>query len=296
MPTSVDARRRPLACEMPTLPSGVLLRRYRRDHNAAYRDQLVRRFLPLARRLARRYVSPTVAYDDLMQVASLALLKAIERFDPDRGTSFSSFATPTILGEIKRHYRDCAWPLHVPRSAKENALAVERARDDLSSRAGHPPKVDEIASHLKLDSPTVLNAMQAADAYFTESLDEPRSNDDGSASTLENELGVDDERFELIEDALTIEEALPSLPRREALILRLRFGKEFSQREIGSRLGISQMQVSRLMRRALARLRAVAGADDAATDDAATADAGSDGADQTAHDRRACIRRAPGIE
>lgn len=238
------------------------MQRYHRDRGDADRAELVRRFLPLARSLARRYASPSAPYEDLAQVASLALVKAIDRFDPERGTSFRAFATPTILGEMKRYFRDSVWTVHVTRAAKERALAVDRATEELSTRLGHSPTVHELSQYLELEEEDVLDALQVADAYAATSLDEPRSNDGSEEGSLESQLGVEEERYELIEDAIAVREAIGSLPERDALVLRLRFGQELSQREIGARLGVSQMQVSRLLRRALERLRTLAGGDD----------------------------------
>jgi RNA polymerase sigma-B factor len=262
MPTSVTVKHPAGELRDAGLSSSeALLRRYHRDGGASDRDELVRRFIPLARSLARRYASPSAPYEDLAQVASLALVKAVDRFDPERGTSFRAYATPTILGEMKRYFRDSVWTVHVTRAAKERALAVDRATEELSTRLGHSPTVREITEYLELEEEDVLDALQVADAYAAASLDEPRSNDGGDEGSLESQLGVEEERYELIEDALAVREAIGSLPPRDALVLRLRFGQELSQREIGARLGVSQMQVSRLLRRALERLRTLAGGD-----------------------------------
>jgi RNA polymerase sigma-B factor len=219
---------------------------------------LVRRFLPLARTCARRYASPSAPYEDLAQVASLGLVNAIDRFDPNRGTSFQAFATPTIVGEIKRYFRDAVWTVHVARAAKERALKVDRATDLLRARLGRSPTVRDIGRHLDLEDADVLDALQVAQAYTAISLDQPRPIDGGEEEIVEGQLGAEDERYELVEDASAVREAMSALPRCDVLLLRLRFGNELSQREIGARLGISQMQVSRLLRRALARLRALA--------------------------------------
>jgi RNA polymerase sigma-B factor len=257
MTTSAAVTRRREADRAIEPSSQALFRRYHADRDLADRELLVRRFLPLARSLARRYASPSAPYEDLAQVASLALLKAIDRFDPGRGASFAAFATPTILGEMKRYFRDSVWTVHVARAAKERALAVDRATQVLSTRLGHSPTVREISEYLELEEEDVLDALQVADAYAASSLDEPRS-EGGEESALESQLGVEEERFELIEDAIAVRQALGHMPRRDAMVLRLRFGEELSQREIGHRLGVSQMQVSRLLRRALDRMHTLA--------------------------------------
>jgi RNA polymerase sigma-B factor len=239
-----------------------LLHRYRSGGDPAAREELVVRFLPLARDLARRYFRSSVPSEDLVQVASLALVKAVDRFDPERGTTFRAFAIPTILGELKRYFRDSAWDVHVPRSDQERALAVGEATEQLTNRAGHSPTVQEIAGYLELSQEDVLDALQVAQAYASTSLDAPPlSAEAGDDRNFEGELGADDERFELIDAKLAVVEATRSLSECERRILHLRFIDELTQSEIGAQLGVSQMQVSRLLRRSLAQLRTLAGAD-----------------------------------
>jgi RNA polymerase sigma-B factor len=221
------------------------------------RAALVRRFMPLARSLARRYERSSEPFDDLLQVASVGLLKAIDRFEPDRGNAFVSFAVPTILGELRRYFRDCCWDVHVPRSAQERTLKLEEAQRRLTSDRGRAPSVAELAQYLELDAEQVLDAMCAGQAYAAMSLDAPRggSADDEDTTTYAALLGGVDERYELIEDGVTVARALEHLSERERVVLALRFAEDLTQSEIAERIGVSQMQVSRMLRRALEQLR-----------------------------------------
>ena len=234
--------------------SPELFRRWQRFGDRAARDQLIERFLPLAHKLARRYAGREPV-DDLVQVASVGLLKAIDRFDPDRGTAFSSFAVPTILGELKRYFRDCGWFVHVPRGTQELALTVARARQELVSRTGRDPSIAELAGRLELRVEEVLDALEAAAGHHAGSLDAPAGHAPGEPATLAETLGEDDERFEVVEAGLTIAAAARQLPEQERKVLALRFGSELSQKQIAARIGVSQMQVSRVLRRTLERMR-----------------------------------------
>ncbi len=232
-----------------------LFRRWRRFSDRAARDELIARYLPLARKLARRYMTSSEPYDDLVQVASLGLVKAVERFDPDRGFAFTSFAVPTIVGELKRYFRDSGWALHVDRAAQERARKVLDAQGKVSAHTGRPPTVSELAQYLEMSEEEVLDGLQTAEAYDTVSLDAPVSGDaDGVASRLES-FGGSDQRLSLVDDQATIFAAAKHLPQREREILFLRFGADLTQTEIAERVGVSQMQVSRLLRRSLQRLR-----------------------------------------
>jgi RNA polymerase sigma-B factor len=237
--------------------SQELFDRWRRDRDREARDELIARFLPLARKLARRYVQSSEPYDDLVQVASLGLVKAVERFDPDRGFAFTSFAVPTIVGELKRYFRDTGWAIHVDRGAQERARKINEARQAISARTGRPPRVDELAQYLELSEEEVLDGLQVAEAYGTVSLDAPLTGDE-DASRLDA-IGDEDERLGLIDDQTTIFAAAKHLPQREREILYLRFGEDLTQSEIAERVGVSQMQVSRLLRRSLQRLRQLTG-------------------------------------
>jgi RNA polymerase sigma-B factor len=235
-----------------------LLVRYHRDGDPAAREQLVERFLPLARQLARRYQRGGEQLDDLIQVASLGLLKAIDRFDPARETAFSSFAVPTVLGELKRHFRDKCWSVRVPRDLQEMAVRVERIADEMSREIGRAPTPAEIAERIGATLEQVLEAREAAGAYRAVSLDRPRSDDDEDGESYADAFGVEDPGFGLAEASATVERLMRSLSEREREVLRLRFEEDLTQSEIGQRVGVSQMHVSRLIRQSLVRLREAA--------------------------------------
>jgi RNA polymerase sigma-B factor len=234
-----------------------LFLRYSRHGDNCAREELIERFMPLARQLARRYQRVNEPLDDLVQVASLGLVKAVDRFDVRRGVAFSSYAVPTILGELKRHFRDAGWAVHVPRGIQERAMQVDRAVKELSGRLGRSPSVSEVAEHVDASVEEVLSAMEAGQAYEAVSLDAQRSSDDES-DTFADSIGMEDERFELVEYEAAIAPTLRALPKRDQLVLHLRFVDDLTQSQIAERIGVSQMQVSRLIRRALTRLRTVA--------------------------------------
>jgi RNA polymerase sigma-B factor len=247
------------ACEQDLLP---LFERWQYKGDRVARDTLVEHFLPLAKSLARRYLRSSESADDLVQVASLGLVKAIDRFDVSRGCRFAAFAVPTILGELRRYFRDTSWAVHVSRGAQEKALEVEEASELLTSRHGHAPTVNEIAQYLELSNETVLNALQVGQAYNAVSLDAPaRVNDEETASYTET-LGREDPHYELVEDDVVVGQVLKSLSSRERHILYLRFVKDLTQSEIAAEVGLSQMQISRLLRRSLEHARKLATDDD----------------------------------
>jgi RNA polymerase sigma-B factor len=219
------------------------------------REALVRRFTPLARGLARRYDRSSEPFEDLLQVAMLGLLKAINRFDSERGNAFASFAVPTILGEMRRYFRDSGWGVHVPRSLQERTLKVGDAQEQLTRTHGRAPTVPELATFLELSIEEVNEALQTARVYDVMSLDAPRSSEDGESQTYGESIGRTDGRYELIELDATVASALGEIPERERRILHMRFVEELTQTQIAQRIGISQMQVSRLLRRSLDRLR-----------------------------------------
>jgi RNA polymerase sigma-B factor len=221
----------------------------------AARAALVERFLPLARQLARRYQRGGELLDDLNQVASLGLLKAVDRFDPQRETAFSSFAVPTILGELKRHFRDKGWSVRVPRDLQELAVKLEPTSETLLRELGRVPTLAELAERLDTSVELVLEAREAAAAYRAVSLDRPRDEDDEGADALGQSVGIDDPGFSVAEDAATVEQLMRVLSDREREVLRLRFVEDLTQAEIGARVGVSQMHVSRILRQAIARLR-----------------------------------------
>ena len=239
--------------------SAELFERWRTHGDRQARDELIERFLPLARKLARRYSQSAEPHEDLVQVASLGLVKAVERFDPGRGFAFSSFAVPTIVGELKRYFRDTAWALHVDRSSQERARKIIDAQQTLSARTGQAPTIPELAEFLELTQEEVLDGIQAAEAYGAVSLDAPVTAEDDDDGTRLDVLGAEDERLLRIHDHATIFTAARNLPPREREILYLRFGEDLTQSEIAARVGVSQMQVSRLLRRALQRLTELAG-------------------------------------
>ncbi len=234
-----------------------LFARWQQQGDTAAREALVRRFMPLARSLARRYDRSSEPFEDLLQVASVGLLKALDRFDPQRGFSFPSFAVPTILGEMRRYFRDCGWSVHVPRGDQERALKVREAQETLTNERGHAPTVNQLAVYLELDVEQVLDALQATHAYEALSLDAPRAGGEEDAATLGDAMGHDDERYELVELDATVVSALRHIPARERAMLHMRFIEDLTQTQIAARFGISQMQVSRLLRRSLDQLRAL---------------------------------------
>jgi RNA polymerase sigma-B factor len=241
----------------PTEPSDrELFARARADDRHA-REQLIERYLPLARRLSRRYQRSEEPLEDLVQVASLGLVKAVDRYDSARDTAFSSFAVPTILGELRRHFRDRTWSVRVPRELQELALDCEKAVAELSSRAGRAPTVGEIAEAVDASEERVLDALQAAGAYHAWSLDAPRvgAGEGASGESIADAIGVQESGFERAEERATLGPILGRITERERLVLMFRFGEDLTQAEIGERIGVSQMQVSRLIRQALARLR-----------------------------------------
>jgi RNA polymerase sigma-B factor len=238
-----------------------LVLRYRAGDSLA-REQLVTRFLPLARQLARRYQRASEPLDDLLQVASVGLIKAIDRFDADREIAFSSYAVPTILGEIKRHFRDRTWAVRVPRDLQELSLKVDKAVGKLSEELRRQPSVAEIGEAVGADEEMVLEALQAGGAYRAVSFEAPRggTGGDDEVTTLADSIGFDEEGFDRAEERATLAQLMASLTPREREVLRMRFEEDMTQAEIGAVIGVSQMQISRVIRQALARLRAAADA------------------------------------
>jgi RNA polymerase sigma-B factor len=224
-------------------------------HDAADRELLVERFMPLARSLAARYLRHGEAFDDIFQVACLGLVKAIDGFDVDRGRAFSSYAVPTIVGEIKRYYRDRTWTVHVPRDLQELTLVVDRAIGTLERDLSRKPTVDEVAQYLDIGDEEVLEALQASHAHRAGSLDAPRREDDDSGTTIGDAIGVSEHGFGQAEQRVMLRALLAGLPPRDRLVVRLRFERDLTQREIGEHVGLSQMQVSRILRSSIARLR-----------------------------------------
>jgi RNA polymerase sigma-B factor len=235
---------------------GELFERWQSDHDPRARECLVERYMPLARKLAARYRGlAREPFDDLLQVSSLGLLKALDRFDPDRGTAFSSFAVPTILGELKRYFRDTGWSAHVPRGAQELALKVHEAEQAVGLQLGRSPTATELAEYMEVTVEQVIDGLEAAAAHHAGSLDEPHDELHGESRRLSDVLGEEDPRFEQIDASLTIASAARTLSEHERRVLELRFHGELTQSEIAKRIGVSQMQVSRILRRAVERMR-----------------------------------------
>jgi RNA polymerase sigma-B factor len=225
---------------------------FARTRDSAIRDELIAANLGLAHQLARRFANRGEPHDDLVQVASLALVKAVDRFDPERGTSFSSFAVTSIVGELKRHFRDRGWAVRAPRRIQELYLELGHHIDQLSQELGRAPTVAELASASSTTEDAVLEALEAGRGYRTASLDAP----DRDEQTLAESLGTDDPQFSHVEDRSVLAVALQRLSPRDQRILQLRFVDGLTQSEIASRLGVSQMQISRLLAASLHTLRA----------------------------------------
>jgi RNA polymerase sigma-B factor len=240
--------------KLDAVDPGVLCARWTQFHDEVARGALVKRFLPLAQSLARRYVRPSVPLEDLEQVASIGLLAAIDRFEPARGLAFSTFAVPTILGELKHYLRDTGWALHVPRGAQQRASQVEAGVRLLSSRTGRSPTVSELARHLGFSNEHVLDGIEIAQAHATVPLDAPCANDDGAGGSYLELNGTVDPRLALADTAATVSCAVERLPKRERWILHLRFAEGLTQAEIAVRIGVSQMHVCRLLRSSVRRL------------------------------------------
>ncbi len=257
--SSVATRRSPQHASSSTkVASSELFVRWQEQGDATAREALTEQFMPLARSLARRYGGRSAEpFEDLLQVASVGLLKALDRYDPERGYAFASFAVPTILGEMRRYFRDCGWAVHMSRGAQERALRVRDAQEHLTNERGRAPTVGQLSEYLELDMEEVIDALQALLSYETLSLDAPPPGGEDEDVTCGETLGHDDERYELVELDATLSAVLEHLAPRERLILRMRFVDDLTQTEIAERIGVSQMQVSRLLRHSLDELRAL---------------------------------------
>jgi RNA polymerase sigma-B factor len=227
---------------------------YQRTRDRRLRDELVEAHIPLARFLARRFDHRGESTDDLLQVALLGLLKAIERFDPTRGLQFSTFATPTIVGELKRHFRDKGWAVRVPRRMQELHLQLANAVGTLTQEHGRSPTPSDVAARLGVSEEAVLEAMEAGGLYRLTSLDGAATSDE-DGTDLARMIGEDDPEFERVEQRSQLYELLGTLPERERAIVYLRFFDGLTQSEIAARIGISQMHVSRLLARSVDHLR-----------------------------------------
>lgn len=217
----------------------------------ALRDELVTAHLGLAHQLARRFANRGEAYDDLVQVASLAIVKSVDRFDPERGVEFSTFATRTVIGELKRHFRDRGWAVRAPRRIQELYLELGQTIGTLSQELGRSPTVPELATAVGSTEEAVLEALEAGQGYRTSSIDVPDRQDE----TLSSRLGTEDTKYAGVDDRSVLAPAMAKLPPREQMILQLRFVDGLTQSEIATRIGVSQMHVSRLLAASLEKLR-----------------------------------------
>jgi RNA polymerase sigma-B factor len=226
-----------------------------RDGDLEARDRLVTRYLPLVRSLAARYAGRGEPLEDLVQVGSIGLLLAIERFDTERGVQFTTYAVPTIVGEIQRHFRDRAWALHVPRRMKELSVRLTRTIEAMTAELGRAPTIAELAQATGAEEDEVVEALETSHAFSTRSLSQPLGHDGSEEETMQDVLGVPEDGYAEVEDTVLVEAGLAALDERERRIVELRFFDGLTQSEIAARVGISQMHVSRLLRRALHTMR-----------------------------------------
>lgn len=240
-----------------TDPQNLMLE-YQRTREPRLREQLVTRYLPLARSLARRFASGGEPLEDLEQVAALALVKAVDGFDAERGTAFSSYAVPSIAGAIKRHFRDHGWSVRVPRELQERAMRVNQLEKELSGALGEAPTLTELAEATALGAEDVLEARVAYRALHASSLDAPTLDADGESPALIETMGGDDDGYSTVLDRSALDSLLGALDDRDRAIIELYFREELTQSEIGERLGYSQMHISRLLRRAVGELERAA--------------------------------------
>lgn len=257
--TSKDTTTPPSSTPRDNSDVEELFRRYQQRPTRALRNQIVEEHLALANHVARRFQHRGVPTDDLRQVALLALVKAVDRFDPDRGFAFSTFAGRTIEGEIKRHFRDTTWAVRVPRPIQELHLAVRTASDELRHTLKRAPSPADIANHLDIGTDDVVAALGAGGAYSPSSLDVPSSLDDSGSPDRSPELSVRDDAVDGTADRVAIRELVASLPERERQIVWMRFFGQLTQSQIAEEVGISQMHVSRLLKRSLELMRQQAG-------------------------------------
>jgi RNA polymerase sigma-B factor len=230
-----------------------LLVAYHRDGDERAREEALVELMPLVRALAARYAGRGEALEDLVQVGSIGLIKAVDRFDVDRGVDISSYAVPTIVGEIRRHFRDKAWAMHVPRRLKELSVRLSRVLDELTSELGRSPTIPELAAAVGEEEEDVIDALDSTNAYSTRSLQAPF--EEGGDDFLADKLGTEDSGYREVEDSALVATGLSALDERERQIVELRFFQEMTQSQIAAEIGISQMHVSRLLRRALATMR-----------------------------------------
>ncbi|HEY4279664.1 MAG TPA: SigB/SigF/SigG family RNA polymerase sigma factor [Conexibacter sp.] len=238
-----------------------MIRRYRETGDMQWRSAAIEAYMPLARRLAKQYHPGPEPFDDLLQVACVGLVKAVDRFDPRVGTRFGAFAIPTIMGELRRYFRDATWAVHVPRGVQEDMLRIRRTVAQLSERLGRSPSVSEIAAATRLDNEQVVEALLAGSSKQTVSLERPAPGPSDGSITLGDALGRADDSFELVEERASVGPHLRALGERQRTILFMRFARDMTQSEIAARFGCSQMQISRELRRALKQLAEAASAE-----------------------------------
>ena len=232
-----------------------LFREYKETGDPEVRDQLIMSHLNLVRFLASKFKNRGEPLDDLIQVGTIGLIKAIDRFDPSRGLEFTTYATPTIMGEIKRHFRDKGWSVRVPRRLQELSAKVNQATDKLTNELQRSPKVEEIAEYLDVTVDEVLEAMESSSAYTSVPIEAPGASDSDDAPSILDRYADDDNELDFTDDRLVIEEAIRDFSPREREVIELRFVKGMTQIEIAKKLGISQVQVSRLLRRTLKKIQ-----------------------------------------
>ena len=243
-----------MAASLASMTDRELLRLYHDQGDPSAREVLVQRHLPLVRSLARRYAGRGEALDDIEQVGAIGLIKAIDRYDLEREVALTTYATPNVVGEIKRHFRDKGWAIRVPRALQELNGKMGPTIERLTSKLGRSPSIAEIAAEFETTPEQVLEAMEAGSAYAPSSLSHGPGGEDGDLDPMET-IGSTDEEFSRSEDRASLEPALQRLPQREREILRMRFEDGLTQTQIAEKIGISQMHVSRLIRRSLDRMR-----------------------------------------
>ena len=232
-----------------------LFRRYKQGHDEQAREQLIVSHLNLVRFLASKFKNRGESLEDLVQVGTIGLIKAIDRFDPERGLEFTTYATPTIMGEIKRHFRDKGWSVRVPRRLQELSAKVNQATDELTNSLQRSPSVAEIARHLHISVDEVLEAMESSSAYSSVPLEGGGAGDDEDAPSVIDHYATEDEDLASSDDRIVLEDAIADFSPREQDVIRMRFVEGLTQVEIAKRLGVSQVQVSRLLRRTLRRIQ-----------------------------------------
>ena len=235
----------------------ALFRRFCSTRDPSLREELVASYLPLARSIARRYHTPRVALEDLVQVASVGLMKSVDRYEPSRGSAFTSYAVPTMAGEVQRYFRDQTWSVRPPRELQERALRLRKAGAVIGAELGRAPTPVELARATQLSVEQVVEALEAAEARDGTSLDRPRANGE-EGDTIAEAIGADDDEFDRVDAAITADLLMAELSEREREVIRLRFHGDLTQLEIARKVGCSQMHVSRILRGAMAKLSAAA--------------------------------------